>query len=343
MAVKLKTMKKIRCEKSKKTIRMLLICALLLAAAGLLSMCAGSVRLNLSDIFRYLTDGAASPEGRILMYIRLPRTLSAILAGSSLAVSGVIIQTVLSNPLASPGIIGVNAGAGLAVTLCGAFWPLYPQLLPAAAFLGGFAAVAAVYGMAHVTGASRMTFILSGVAVSSLATAIAHTLTTVFPDALSGAHDFQVGDLAGITPQKLMPAGIYIITGLFTAYLFNRDLDILGLGAMTAKSLGLNVTRSRLLFLLLAAVLAGAAVSFAGLIGFVGLIVPHAGRFLVGGESRPLLLISALMGAVFLTVCDIIARTAFSPYELPTGLLIAFIGTPFFLWLLFKKKGGRHD
>ena len=279
--------------------------------------------------------------GRIVLYTRLPRTCAALLAGAALAVSGGVIQTVLSNPLASPGIIGVNSGAGLAVALVCAIAPLAQAWTPLVAFLGALAGILLVLGLAERTGASRITVVLAGVAVSNLFSAGIDAVVTLVPDALNGVSDFRIGGFSGVTMAQLAPAAGLILVSLALVLSLSQQLDILALGSDTAQSLGLSVRPVRFLFLMLAAALAGAAVSFSGLIGFVGLIVPHTMRRLVGEDSLPLLLSSALGGAFFVTLCDLLARILFAPYELPVGIILAFAGAPFFLWLLFRQRGGR--
>ncbi|WP_195201188.1 FecCD family ABC transporter permease [Faecalispora jeddahensis] len=318
-------------------------CAVSLLLAALLALSLGAVRLSLTELFYGLKE-IDSPAGRILLHVRVPRLLAAALAGAGLSVSGVLIQTVLQNPLASPGIIGVNAGAGLSVALCMALLPGVVLVLPFAAFLGALASVLLVYGIARRAGASRITLVLSGVALSSLMTAGINTLVTLFPDIMTGLRDFQNGGFEGVSTGILRPAGLVILFGLLVSLLFAGELDVLGLGEITASSLGLPVRFYRFLFLALAAALAGAAVSFAGLLGFVGLIVPHMARFLLKGSGkRSFLLLSALLGAAFLILCDTAARTAFAPFELPVGILVAYLGVPFFLWLLFRERRKRHD
>lgn len=330
-------------ESNKKSAPAILVCTVSLLLAALLALSLGAVHLSLPALFDGLKN-TDSPAGRILLHVRVPRLLAAALAGAGLAVSGVLIQTVLQNPLASPGIIGVNAGAGLSVALCMVLLPGMVLVLPFAAFLGALAAVLLVYGAARRAGASRMTLVLSGVALSSLLTAGINTLVTLYPDIMTGLRDFQNGGFAGVSAGPLLPAGLVILFGLLASLLFAGELDVLGLGEITASSLGLPVRFYRFLFLALAAALAGAAVSFAGLLGFVGLIVPHMARFILrGGGKRPLLLLSALMGAAFLILCDTAARVLFAPFELPVGILIAYLGVPFFLWLLFRERRKRHD
>ncbi len=331
-------------ENRKRNALAILACTVSLLLAALLALSLGAVRFNLPELLRGLTEGGSSTAGRILLHVRVPRLFAAMLAGAGLSVSGVLIQTVLQNPLASPGIIGVNAGAGLAVALCMALLPGVILILPLAAFLGALAAVLLVYGIARRAGASRITLVLSGVAISSLVTAGISTLTTLYPDIMSGLRDFQNGGFAGVSGKMLTPAGLVILLGLVASLIFAGELDVLGLGESTASSLGLHVRFYRFLFLTLAAALAGAAVSFAGLLGFVGLIVPHMARFVLRGSGkRVLIVVSALMGSAFLILCDTAARTIFAPFELPVGILIAYLGVPFFLWLLFRERRKRHD
>ncbi|MGM9594535.1 MAG: FecCD family ABC transporter permease [Candidatus Onthomonas sp.] len=329
------------CIRPNKKIFWPVLCALTLGA-GLLSLWVGSVSLSPAQVFAALTgQDTNSVAARIVLYTRLPRTFAALLAGASLAVSGGVIQTVLSNPLASPGIIGVNSGAGLAVALVCAIAPLAQAWTPLVAFLGALAGILLVLGLAERTGASRITVVLAGVAVSNLFSAGIDAVVTLVPDALNGVSDFRIGGFSGVTMAQLAPAAGLILVSLALVLSLTQQLDILALGSDTAQSLGLSVRPVRFLLLMLAAALAGAAVSFSGLVSFVGLIVPHTMRRLVGEDSLPLLLSSALGGSFFVTLCDLLARVLFAPYELPVGIILAFAGAPFFLWLLFRQRGGR--
>ena len=310
-------------------------------AAALLSLLMGAVSLSPAQLFQAVVGGANSAAGYIFWYARLPRTLACLLSGAALAVSGGVIQGVLGNKLASPGIIGVNAGAGLAVTVCCALGLLSGWSIALSAFGGAMASVLLVVSVARKTGASRTTVILGGVAVNSLLNALAEALTTLVPDAGVLSGDFRVGGFSSVVPARLLPAGILICIGLGLIFTFCNDLDVLALGEETAQSLGMPVRQVRSLLLVLAAMLAGASVSFGGLLGFVGLMVPHAARRLVGNQSRYLLPMCAVGGAGFVTACDLAARMVFIPYELPVGILLSVLGGPFFLVLLLKRKGGR--
>ena len=316
--------------------------AALTVLSALGSLWFGSVPVSPAEVLSALLGrGGGSTAAKIVLYSRLPRTCAALLAGAALAVSGALIQTVLNNPLASPGIIGVNSGAGLAVAVLCAAVPEAQRLSPLAAFGGAVLGVALVLGLSERTGASRMTLVLAGVAISNLFGAGIDAVVTLVPDALSGVSDFRIGGFHGVTMARLALPAALIGVSLPAALSLSQQLDILALGGDTARSLGLPVRPVRALLLVLAAALAGAAVSFSGLLGFVGLIVPHAMRRLAGEDSFPLLLSSALGGACFVTVCDLLARVLFAPFELPVGVVLAFTGAPFFLWLLFRRRGGR--
>lgn len=309
--------------------------------SALLSLCLGAVRLPLSQLWQAMCGGPHDTAGFIFWYSRLPRTSACLLSGGALACAGCILQSVLGNKLASPGIIGVNAGAGLAVTVCCALGALSGWTVSLASFGGAMIAVGMVVLLACKTGASRTTVILSGVAMNSILGALRDAVTTLIPDAAMLSGEFRVGGFSSVVSTRLLPAGILIGAALAVALTLCNELDVLALGEETAQSLGMSVKRVRTTFLILAALLAGAAVSFAGLLGFVGLLVPHMARRLVGSESRLLLPLSVLMGAGFVTVCDLVSRWLFAPYELPVGILMSVIGGPFFLVLLLDRKGGH--
>ena len=315
---------------------------ILLIAAIVISLLVGSVKMPPGQVFDALMGrDRESTMSRIILYSRLPRTCAAFLAGAALAVAGVVIQTVLNNPLASPSIIGVNSSAGFAVAFVCAFWPAAQRYTPFIAFFGALAGVLLVMTLSQSTVAARITVVLAGVAISNLFSAGIDAVVTLVPDALNSVSDFRIGGFTGVTMSQLGPAAAIIAISLIIVFSLAHQLDILALGTDTAKSLGLAVGRMRIVFLVLAAALAGAAVSFCGLIGFVGLIVPHAMRRIVGEDNGILLVASAMGGSFFVLICDLIARVLFAPFEIPVGIVLSFAGAPFFLWLLFKQRGGR--
>ncbi len=291
--------------------------------------------------FMSLGLGAAALTPVIFRFVRLPRTCACLLAGAALSVSGAVIQGVLSNKLASPSIIGVNAGAGLAVTMCCAVGALSGWAVAGSAFLGAVISVLLIVFAAEKAGASRTTVILGGVAVNAILNALSEAISTLIPEVGMMAGDFRVGGFGSVSYVRLIPAGVLILLALTAVFSLHNELDVLSLGEETAQGLGMSVKKTRTLLLVLSAMLAGAAVSFAGLLGFVGLIVPHAMRRVAGSESKYLLPLCALGGATFVTLCDTAARVAFAPFELPVGILLSVLGGPAFLALLLKRKGGR--
>ena len=322
--------------------RVLLLLGMLALLSVAVSLCVGSVRLSFAEVWSVLTGQVDSGTAyTILRHSRIPRTLGCVLAGCGLAVSGAVIQSVLANPLAAPNIIGVNSGAGLMVALSCALFPAAAAVLPLMAFLGALGGVMLVLFLANRTGAARITLVLAGVAVSSIFSAGIDAVVTFVPEALNAYSDFRIGGMDNLSMEKLLPAGGMILFALAGGLFLCPELDVLMLGEDTARSLGLNVSRMRLVLLTLGAALAGSAVSFCGLLGFVGLIVPHIIRRLLGEESRPLILGCAFGGAALLTVCDVLARTLFSPYVLPVGIVLSLLGGPFFIWLILGQRGGR--
>lgn len=320
-----------------------IVAIVLCIVATLCSICIGVANLTLSQLWEALRSGidGGSMSGNIFWYIRLPRTAGCLLAGAGLAVAGTVIQGVLANKLASPSIIGVNAGAGLAVTICCACGAISGWIIAGASFVGALLAVLLISFAAQKMNASRTTVILGGVAVNSFLNAVSESITILIPEVGVMSADFRVGGFASVSHIRLIPAGILIVVALVIVFTLHNELDLMNLGEDTAQGLGLSVKKMRTIFLVLAALLAGASVSFAGLLGFVGLIIPHVVRRIVGSENKKLLPLCALFGAAFVTICDLLSRTLFAPYEIPVGILMSFIGGPFFIWLLLKQKGGR--
>ena len=339
-------MKNLRTSSTRQTERRrtLILLPLILLLVFLMSLCLGAESVPLKAIFEALFNGGESTAARIVRYVRLPRTCAGLLAGAALSAAGVIVQLVLNNPLASPSTIGVNAGAGLAAAICCAVAPTAINVVPFAALAGGFGGAFLVLLIAERTGASRLTLVLAGVAISAIFSAMVDAVVTFVPEALNGYSDFRIGGLSSVTMARLVPAFCLILPGFLLALSLHNELDILMLGREQAQSLGLPAGGLRLLALGIAAALAGAAVSFCGLMGFVGLVVPHIMRRLVGEETAPLLVSSALGGAILLCGCDLLARLAFAPFELPVGIVMSMVGGPFFIVLLLRQRGGRiHD
>lgn len=305
--------------------------------AAVMSLAKGSVEVAPEEIWRILTQGGADTAAQIILNIRLPRTLVAALVGMNLALAGAVLQAVMKNPLADPHIIGISSGAGLAGIAIMILLPAMEALITPAAFAGAMGAAVCIYVLAWKGGIRPVRIILSGVAVSAFLGAGISALLIFYSDRVHGALMWMVGGLAARSWPHVEIILPYAVFGAALAFFGARQLNILQLGDELAKGLGLRVEVVRLSMTAVAALLAASAVSVAGLLGFVGLIVPHAARLLLGSDYRFLLPGAALLGAGVVTASDTFARTAFAPVELPVGIIMAFLGAPFFLFLLRRE------
>lgn len=313
------------------------ISIILLIASCIFSICAGSVKISFADI---VSDVSVY---NIVLYSRIPRTLAAIFCGAALSVAGGILQSVLNNKLASPSIIGVNAGAGLGVTLCCAFGLLSGIYISVFAFLGSLISVILISVFAVKTQASKTSVILGGVALNSILNAISESVLALSPETSVLTTDFKVGGFSAVSYKRLIPSICMIVFALAVISLLFNELDALVLGDETAKSIGVNTKKYRIIFLVLCALLSGAAVSFAGLIGFIGLIVPHFVKKLSFLQSKRFLPLCAVVGGAFVCLCDTLARIIFKPFELPVGIIMAIVGGPLFVIILINSKGGHAN
>ena len=308
---------------------MFLLSLVALAAVMFASLSLGSSTIGATDVAAFVAGNASDMANNVLANVRVPRVLGGVLAGAALAEAGALIQATLNNPLASPNIIGVNAGSGLFVLLFACVAPHALGISAAAAFLGALA--------------SRLTIVLAGMALTAIFTAGMNTVLIFNPDAYVNSSGFLVGSLSGVMVSELAIPGIMICAGLILAMGQGTRLNILSLGDEGAHALGLNVNCTRLALLSLAALLAGAAVCFSGLIGFVGLIVPHVVRYVAGHDNRRVLVLSPIVGAILVCACDTIARTLFAPFEIPVGICMALVGGPFFIYLILRSRKGEVD
>ena len=310
----------------------------LLAIAGLfLSLTKGSLDIKVEQIIAILQSPQMDAQSQIIWNIRLPRTIVGAFVGINLAISGAILQAVMRNPLADPHIIGISSGAGLAGVTVMILFPHMDYLITPIAFLGAMAAAVCIYILAWKNGIKPVRIILAGVAVSAFLGAGISGLMIFYSDRVHGALMWMVGGLAARSWPHVGIILPYAIIGLILALVCANYLNILQLGDEMARGLGLNVEVVRIAMTAVAALLAASAVSVAGLLGFVGLIVPHAARLLIGSDYRFLLPASALLGIGVVTHSDTLARTMFSPVELPVGIIMAALGAPFFLFLLRRE------
>ena len=318
-------------------ISLLVVFAVLAFLGCLVSVIKGSVEIPPAEVWQTICGGVQGVHAQILLNIRLPRTIVAALVGINLALSGAILQAIMKNPLADPHIIGISSGAGLTGIFVMLLFPGYEYLITPAAFVGAMGAAVCIYILAWKNGIRPIRIILAGVAVSAFLGAGISALMIFYSDRVHGALMWMVGGLSARSWPQVEIIYPYTILGVVLAFLGAKHLNILQLGDEIAKGLGLRVELTRIALTAVASILAASAVSVVGLLGFVGLIVPHAARLLVGSDYRFLLPASALLGAAVVTFSDTFARVAFAPTELPVGILMAVLGAPFFLFLLRRE------
>jgi iron complex transport system permease protein len=329
--------------------------ALALVAAMVLSMTTGasgaSVWGVVGQLFGVAPESAAQAarDHAVIVNIRLPRMILGVLIGAGLAVSGLLMQGLFRNPLADPGLVGVSAGSSLgAVTIIvlggTALAPFTEALgifaLPIAAFGGGLATTFILYRVATKGGQTAIaTMLLAGIAIAALAGAFSGVLVYIASDnQLRDLTFWGMGSLAGATWVKILAAGPIIAAALFVAAFLSKGLNALTLGEATAAHLGVPVQKFKIAAIVAVAGATGASVAVSGGIGFVGIVVPHLLRLVIGPDHRYLLPATALLGATFLLFADAISRTIVAPAELPIGIVTAAFGGPFFLWILLRRR-----
>lgn len=330
-------------DRGKKSQKILVLGAfiLLFILSFFFSVGNGAVKITPIEIIKAIFLEMDTVNYQIIWNVRLPRTIVAGLVGVCLSLSGAILQGIMRNPLASPNIIGVSSGGGLmALTILILFPHLY-YLVPIGAFLGALGATLFIYALSWKEGVLPSRLILAGVAVSSLLSAGTNALMTFFPDRVTGVLGFMVGGLSATTWQDVKMILPYTIIGVISLLILAEKLNILMLGDEVATGLGVNVERTRFIFIIISSLLAGSAVSVVGLLGFIGLIVPHMTRLFIGSDYNYLFPGTIFFGAALLIICDTIARVLFAPIEIPVGIIMSALGAPFFLYLLRNKEGTK--
>jgi iron complex transport system permease protein len=316
---------------------------------GAISLCVGSVHIDFDHVLRYLAKALkgnfsiTSQEELIIFSVRLPRIFFAGIVGASLSLGGVIFQALLRNPLADPYVLGISGGSALGaivgiVTGAGSFYLGIPLL----AFVGALATVFLVFVVAGSTRGPLLdnSLLLSGVVVNAFfSAAILFFLSVVNSMELHSITFWLMGDLSRASMEEIFLAAFCLIAGFVFLYAQARKLNILVQGEETALHLGVNVERTKQWLLIVTSLITAVAVSLAGIIGFVGIMVPHLMRLVFGSDHRLLLPVSALFGACFLVVADTLARVVLAPAELPVGVITALCGAPYFIFLLKRKAG----
>ena len=318
------------------------VAAIFLLVVALLGVSFGPIHLSFTSILRtllHLPNALHGQDRTLLFDLRLPRVLLAALVGAALATSGAVYQTVFRNPLADPYLLGVAAGAGLGATIAFTYAGvnLY-SLLPIFSFIGGIFAVLTSFFISGKFFAEPNTLLLSGIAVGSFATALQTYLQQRHSDALRPVYSWILGELTVANWSVVSWSAIYIVASLAILIAVSKQLDGLMLSDEEAFSLGINPQRLRLIAVGAATLATATAVSASGLIGFVGIVVPHLVRGLTRRVTNRSLLTIAMSGAAFLVLADLGARTLITPAELPIGVITAFVGAPFFLYLLRSRR-----
>ncbi|WP_404814835.1 FecCD family ABC transporter permease [Virgibacillus alimentarius] len=323
---------------AKKRTIVILTCGLFLVVASIMSLMIGQVSFSLQGIWDGIFSKEDSLARRIVWDLRFPRVLIGLIVGMCLASSGAILQGVMRNPLADPGIIGVSSGAGIAATVIMIIFPAYIALVPLAAFLGALITALLIYILSWKGGTSPVRIILVGVTINAVIGAAMSALMILYSDRVQSVLPWLAGGIAGVGWNQFEMIIYYAIAALLLAIYGIKHIRILRLGDEMAKLLGHNVERTRFFLIILSTLLAGIAVSVAGLIGFVGLVVPHILRIMIGGDHKYLLPASALGGGLLVVLADTIARSAFEPIEIPVGILLSFLGGPFFLYMIHRRR-----
>lgn len=318
------------------------ILSFVITAAGLLilflfAVNTGSLKVSPLELFKGLFI-EYNPDVATIYDLRFPRIFIALLGGAATAVSGVLLQAVMKNPLADPGIIGISSGASLAAVLITAFFPALYFFTPLFAFLGGMIAFLLVYSLSWKGGLSPLRIILVGVAVNAMFTGIMSAFNSGTGSNYSGVSSIVNANITMKTWDDFSTLLWYVIVGLIASFLVAGQCNLLALEDKTVRSLGLNVTRSRIIISVIAVLLAGISTAVIGPISFLGLIVPHIARLLVGSNHKVLIPYSILLGAFTLLLADTVGRTIAAPYEISASIIMSVAGGPFFILLLRRSK-----
>lgn len=333
-----KTLQMSKTNPSKKTyfrkIFFIVILAIMCFLSVWICVAIGTNRYRLIDVWKVLFVDDGSAMRMIVWQLRLPRVLTAGLIGVCLSLAGCILQGVMRNNLASPSTIGVTSGASFVGYITLVAFPALSYLLPIGSILGAFLTTMLIYALAYQKGVSPVKMILSGLAVSALFGAFNDIIKTFFADSLGNASSFLVGGLNGVVWKDFYMVLPYAAIGIFVCAFLPSKMNILMLGDETANSLGLKTEWFRFFLIVVSSLLSGAAIAAAGLISFVGLIVPHIARLIVGSNYKFLFPASIFLGFFLVVLCDTIGRVVLQPGEVPVSIILSFIGAPFFLFLL---------
>ena len=321
-----------------KKICMILTTVFVLCFTILISLRIGSIDISFKELIDGMFLSKQSNNFLIIRDLRMPRVLSAVLIGGNLAVAGALLQTTMKNPLADPGIIGISSGASLgAIAVMVIFTDLIKYKI-IIAFIGGIIAACLVYLIGEDKGFSPVRIILAGVCVNSILNALSSMVTVFNSAGVSSIQTWLLGSLVNVTWNDFKILALYTIVGIALCLLVIKSCDLMGLGDKTAQSLGLNVNRVRVMITFVAVFLTSISTGVGGVISFVGRVIPHICRFLIGSSHKILKPFSYFMGGFLLLVADTVSRNIFRPYEIPVGLTMCLVGGPFFIYILRRSK-----
>ncbi len=343
-----------RISKDKYGIVLISLSFILVIAIGIFSVI-GTASINWIDVFRIIASKIpiirdhidishiTDSHQTIIWAIRLPRVLLGVLVGASLSIAGTAFQGMFKNPMADPFVLGISSGAALGAAIAIILKVSIPVIglstISIFAFIGALLTVFTVYNIARIRNKVPVTtLLLAGIGIGQFLTAIMSFLMVIYSNDMAKIIYWTMGSLAGKGWEPLLKISLPVIISIVLINFFARDLNIMLTGEESAKSLGINVERTKVYILILASFMVSMVVSISGIIGFVGLIIPHMVRIVIGPDHRILLPASALVGGIFMIFADTIARTIISPVEIPVGIITALFGGPFFLYLLKKKK-----
>ena len=338
-------MKQSRKSKSmSKTYKLMVILVLVVIGilVTILSICIGSMEFVVKDSIKAVFVADDSAARLIIWNVRLPRIISGGLVGVCLALSGSILQGVMRNNLASPSTIGVTSGASFIGYLTLVAFPQYFYLLPLGSIVGAFITTMIIYFIAYEKGVSPVKMILSGLAISAIFGAFNDIIRSFFPDQLINATGFLVGSLNGVSWGNLIMILPYAVIGIIICFFLPSKMNILMLGDEMSNSLGVRTESFRFFLIALSSLLAGAAIAVAGLISFIGLVIPHIARLLVGSDYKYLFPATISLGYTMVVICDTIGRIILPVGEISVSVIIAFVGAPFFLYLLKSNSQDRR-
>lgn len=322
---------------TRKKILSFVLTAVALLVLFIFAVNTGSLKVTPSELFSGLFI-EYNPDVATIYDLRFPRIFIAMLGGAATAVSGVLLQAVMKNPLADPGIIGVSSGASLVAVIVTAFFPSLFFLTPMLAFIGGLVAFLLVYSLSWKGGLSPLRIILVGVAVNALCTGLMSAFNSATGSSYTGVASIVNANITQKTWDDFQTLAVYVVIGLVASFFVTNQCNLLSLEDKTARSLGMNVTRSRIVISVIAVLLASISTAVVGAISFLGLIVPHIARLLVGSNHKVLVPYLILLGAFTLLLADTIGRTVASPYEISAAVVMSVIGGPFFIFLLRRSK-----